>query len=166
MEQEKSMQDEMNEVWMESITQNIELLIPKAWLPQINEMLPKLLNIVKIGMKKGMKTISSQLGNRIFMIMNLPVKLANSDEIFKVPHYIMINPDQIDFFQIPTAKCPNGEFKLKPGEAPLAIYSFMTMAEKIQNYTNVKDMIADIQNGNFMNFTFPEKVSTPIIEDK
>lgn len=157
MAEEKTMQDEMNEVWMDSITENIELIIPKSWLPQINEMLPKLLNIAKMGMKKYMKTVSSQLGNRIFMIMNMPVKLQGSDEIFNVPHFIVIKPEQIDFFQSPSAEFPNGEFKLKQGQVPIAIYSFATMAEKIQNYKDVKEFIKDIQNGNFMNFTFPEK---------
>lgn len=153
---EKTSQDEMNEVWMDAITDNIELLIPKDWLPQINEMLPKLLNIVKIGIKKGMKTVSSQLVNRIFMIMNIPVKFPNG-EILSVPHYIMIKPEQIDFFQSPTAENPHGEFKLKAGENPIAIYSFATLADKIQGYTDVKALIADIQTGNFMNFTFPEQ---------
>lgn len=157
MAEEKTMQEEMNEVWMDSITENIELLIPKSWLPQINDMLPKLLNIVKMGMKKYMKTVSSQLGSRIFMIINRPVKLKGSDEIFNVPHYVMIKPEQIDFFQAPSAEFPNGEFKLKIGEVPITIYSFADMADKIQNYKDVKELIKDIQNGSFMNFTFPEQ---------
>lgn len=153
---EKSSQDEMNEVWMESMAESIKFLIPEAWEKDINTLLPKLLNIVKIGMKKGMKTISSQLGNDIFMIMNLPVQFE-SGEILKVPHYVMISPDQINFFQTPTPENPNGEFKLKDGEVPKAIYSFATLAEKIQNYTDVKDIMKDIQTGNFMKFTFPDQ---------
>lgn len=156
MSEEKTMQEEMNEEVMELALQNIHKLIPEEWMPRINEILPKILNMVKIGMKKSMKTISSQLGDRIFMIMNIPVQFPNGD-ILKVPHYIMIDPNQIDFFQTPSAENPNGEFKLKAGEVPKAIYSFATLAEQIQGYTDVKELFADIQNGNFMKFTFPEK---------
>jgi len=157
MSEEKTMHDEMNEEWMDLAVENIHRLIPEEWMPRINEILPKILNIVKIGMKKGMKTISSQLGNRIFMIMNIPMKYKDSDEIFNIPHYIMISPDQIDFFQTPTPECPNGEFKLKVGQQPKAIYSFATLADKIQNYTDVKELISDLQSGNFMKFTFPDQ---------
>lgn len=153
---EITMQDEMNEEWMNLAVENIHKLIPEEWMPRINEILPKILNVVKIGMKKSMKTISSQLGNNIFLIMNLPVEFKTG-EIFKVPHYIMISPDQIDFFQTPSPELPNGEFRLKLGEVPKAIYSFSTLAEQIQNYKDVKELLADIQNGNFMKFTFPDK---------
>lgn len=150
---EKTMADEMNEVWMDSIAQNIEFLIPKAWLPQINEMLPKLLNIVKISLMKSIKKVSQSLGDNIFMIMNVPV--ISDGKTYNVPHYIMINKNQIDFMQQPTAEFPNGDFKLKAGELPKAFYSFAKFAEKIKSYTDVKDLIADINSGKLMEFTIP-----------
>lgn len=150
IEKYKTMKDEMNEEWTELAIQNIHKLIPQEWMPRINEILPKILNIVKIGIKKNIKSMADQLGvNKMYIIMNLPTKFKDSEEIVMMPSYIRIDKSQLGPSQLNEA---TGEYELqlKPGEVPEINFSMMTLAEKIHSYEKIEDLISDVKNGKFI----------------
>ena len=143
------MQDEMNDEWFELATKNIHKLIPQEWMPQINEILPKILKIVKIGMKKNIKTTAEQLGNdRIFLMMNSPYILEDGSTIM-VPSCFSISKTQLG----PSAlneETGMWELQLKPGEKPQYTFSMLTFIEKMDKYDKLEDLIRDLKDGTFM----------------
>lgn len=143
------MQDEMSDEWFELATQNIHKLIPQEWMPRINEILPKILKIVKIGMKKNIKTTAEQLGNdRIFLMMNSPYIIADGSTIM-VPSCFSISKTQLG----PSAlneETGMWELQLKPGEKPEYNFSMLTFIEKMDKYDKLEDLIRDLKNGTFL----------------
>lgn len=143
------MQDEMNDEWMELAIGNIHKLIPEDWMPLINEILPKLLNIVKIGIKKNIKNSAEQLGNNKMMIMmNIPYKLENNS-VMMVPGIFKIDKSQLGPSLLNEA---TGEYELqlKPGQTPELTFSMLTLANKISSYEKIEDLIKDVKAGTFI----------------
>ena len=160
----KTMRDEMNEEWAELAMENIHKLIPKEWMPRINEILPKVLNIVKIGIKKNIKNMAEQLGpNKMYIIMNMPAKFKDSDEVIMIPSYLRIDKSQLGPSKYNKA---TGEFELqlKAKEVPEVNFSMMTLAEKINSYNKIEDLIADVKNNKFL--TLKDINYKPQKEDK
>lgn len=143
------MQDEMSDEWFELATKNIHKLIPQEWMPQINEILPKILKIVKIGMKKNIKTTAEQLGNdRIFLMMNSPYIIEDGSTIM-VPSCFSISKDQLGP-SVLDESTGRYELMLKPGEKPQYTFSMLTFIEKMDKYDKLEDLIRDLKNGTFM----------------
>lgn len=92
---EKTMNEEMNDEVFDLAVQNIHKLIPEEWMPRINEILPKILNIVKIGINKNIKTTAEGLGDTKMMIcMNFPHSLQDGSTMM-VPTMFKIDKNQI-----------------------------------------------------------------------
>lgn len=143
------MQEEMNEEWMELAVSNIHKLIPDEWMPRINEILPKILNIVKIGIKKSIKSTAESLGNnKIFLFMNAPY-IREDNSITMVPTIFKIDKSQLGPSVLNVAT-GNYELTIKSGEVPEITFSLFNLAEKINEYKNVQDIIRDVKNGNFL----------------
>ena len=91
----KTMQEEMSDEWTDLAIANIGKLIPQEWMPRINEILPKVLNMLKIGIKKNIVTTAESLGNTKMMItMNFPHNLADGSTIM-VPTLIKVDKSQL-----------------------------------------------------------------------
>lgn len=143
------MQDEMNDEWFDLATKNIHKLIPQEWMPQINEILPKILKIVKIGMKKNIKTTAEQLGNdRIFLMMNSPYIIEDGSAIM-VPTCFSISKDQLGP-SVLNEQTGRWELQLKPGEKPELTFSMLTFIQKLDKYEKLEDLMKDIKNGTFL----------------
>lgn len=149
MSTEKTMQEEMNEEWMNLAVKNIHKLLPSHIMDHINAVLPQILNIVKIGIKKNIKSTADSLGNnKMFIEMNFPYQLKDGS-ILMVPALFRIDKSQIGPSEFDPAT-GNYEFKLKDGEVPEIQFSLMTLIEKIDKYERMEDLIIDVKNGNFL----------------
>lgn len=147
--QSKSMQDEMSDEWLDLAVQNIHKLIPQSWMPQINEILPKLLKIVKIAMKKNIKTSAEQLGNtKIMLMLNVPNELSDGSTIM-VPTCYRIDKSQLGPSVLDEAT-GIWELQLKPDSVPEYEFSMLTFIQKLDKYDKIEDLIKDLKNGNFM----------------
>lgn len=144
-----SMQDEMTDEWLELATDNIHKLIPQDWMPRINEILPKILKIVKIAMKKNIKTSAEQLGNsKIMLMLNSPHILGDGSEIM-IPTCYRIDKSQLG----PSVFVPETglwELSLKEGETPEYEFSMLTFINKLDKYEKIEDLVKDMKNGTFM----------------
>lgn len=165
MSSEKTMQEEMNEEWMDLAMSNIHKLIPKEWMPRINEILPKILNVAKIGIKKSIKSSAEQLGNTKMLIeMNMPHRLSDNS-IMMVPTMFRIDKSQIGASEY-DKETGNYEFRLKPGEVPELTFSMLTLAEKINSYNSIEQLIKDIKEGKLFSLEdFNYKVKNISSED-
>lgn len=145
----KTMQDEMNEEWTELFIENMDKLIPEEWNQRINEViLPKILYFLKMALKKGIKDSSNILGKDKFATMcNLPVE--RNGEVIWVPHVIKFRKDQLAH-----------EFALKEGEEPEAIMSYLDLYDRINKYTTVKEIIADMKSGNIFKGLVKSEISS------
>lgn len=147
----------MNDEWFNLAVENIHKLIPNEWMPRINEILPKILEIAKIGIKRNIKSSAEALGNdQMILMMNFPNILENGDTIM-VPTLFTINKNQIGPSEL-DPETGNYEFRLKDGEVPISTFSMLTLANRICSYTKIEDLIKDVKNGNFitledMNYT-------------
>lgn len=154
---EQSMKDQMNDEWFDLAVSNIHKLIPGEWMPRINEILPKILEIAKIGIKRNIKSSAEALGNdQMMLMMNFPNILENGDTIM-VPTLFTINKNQIGPSEFDPAT-GNYEFRLKDGEVPISTFSMLTLANRICSYNKIEDLIRDVKNGSFitledMNYT-------------
>lgn len=149
MSEVKTMKEEMNEEITELVIENITKLIPEEWMPRINEILPKILNIVKTSIKKNIKDTASSLGdNKMFITMNFPHELKDGSTIM-VPTMFRIDKSQLgpSTYDEVTG---NYEFCLKEGQVPEAQFSMMTIAEKIHGYDSVEKLFKDIKDGKFI----------------
>lgn len=143
------MQEEMNDEIMDLAIENIHKLIPEEWMPRINEILPKVLNIVKIGIKKNIKQSAEQLGNnKMFIMMNFPHQLQDGSTIM-VPSMFRIDKSQLGPSRF-NEQTGNYELDLKPGEVPELTFSMLTLAEKINSYETIEQLIKDMKEGTFM----------------
>lgn len=144
-----SAHDEMTDEWLDLAVQNIHKLIPAGWMPQINEILPQLLKIVKVAMKKNVKTSAEQLGNtKIMMMLNVPNELPDGSMIM-VPTCYRIDKSQLGPSVLDEAT-GNWELQLKPGTVPEYEFSMLTFIQKLDKYDKIEDLIKDLKNGNFM----------------
>lgn len=149
MSEVKSMKDEMNDELMELAIENIHKLIPEEWMPRINEILPKILNIVKIGIKKNIKQVAESLGNgKISIMMNMPHELPDKS-IMMVPTFFRIDKRQLGPSEYNKAT-DQYELMLRPGEMPEATFSMLTLIEKINQYDKIEDLIKDVKAGSFL----------------
>ena len=143
------MQDEMTDEWLELATENIHKLIPDEWMPRINEILPKILKIVKIAMKKNVKNSAEQLGpTRMFIMMNAPYIIQDGSTIM-VPSCYSIDKSQLGPSLL-NEETGLYELQLKPGEVPQMTFSMLTFIEKLDRYEKIEDLIKDMKNGTFM----------------
>lgn len=149
MSEEKTMKEEMNEEITDLVIENIHKMIPEEWMPRINEILPKILNIVKTSIKKNIKDTAESLGNnKMFITMNWPHELKDASMIM-VPTMFRIDKSQLGPSTYDEAT-GNYEFSLKDGEVPEAQFSMMTIAEKINSYDSVEKLFKDIKEGKFI----------------
>lgn len=149
MAEEKTMQEEMNEEWMNLAVSNIHKLLPKHIMDHINAVLPQILNIVKIGIKKNIVVTAKSLGNdKMFIEMNFPHTLKDGSTLI-VPTMFKIDKRQIGPSVLNEAT-GDYEFMLKDGEAPELTFSLLTLVEKIDKYDKMEDLIKDVKNGNFI----------------
>lgn len=145
----KSMQEEMNDEWFELAVSNIHKLIPGEWMPRINEILPKILEIVKIAIKRNIKSSAEALGNdQMILMMNFPNILEDGSTIM-VPTLFTITKNQIGPSELDPAT-GNYEFRLKQGEVPISRFSMLTLANRICSYNKIEDLIKDVKNGTFI----------------
>lgn len=143
------MQDEMNEEWFNLAVSNINKLIPAEWMPRINEILPKILEIAKIAIKKNIKSSAETLGDdQMVLMMNFPNMLEDKSVIM-VPTIFTINKNQIGPSELDPAT-GNYEFRLKDGEVPISSFSMLTLANRICSYNKLEDLIKDVKNGTFI----------------
>lgn len=143
------MQEEMNDEIMDLAIQNIHKLIPEEWMPRINEILPKVLNIVKMGIKKNIKNSAEQLGdNKMFIMMNFPHQLKDGS-IIQVPTMFRIDKSQLGPSRF-NAQTGNYELDLKAGEVPELTFSMLSLAEKINSYESIEQLTKDVKEGTFM----------------
>lgn len=149
MSKDVSMSEEMNDEWMELAVQNIHKLIPEEWMPRINEILPKILNIVKIGIKKNIKQTAESLGNgKICIMMNMPHALPDNN-IMMVPTFFRIDKRQLGPSEY-NETTGMYELMLRKGEVPEATFSMLTLAERLNAYDKIEDLIKDVKNGQFL----------------
>ena len=143
----KEMRDEMNEEFAEAFISNIQTLIPKEWKPKIDEMLPKILKLVKHGISAMFKKIAKELGDnkKIFVIMNYPVKYIDKDTVIYEPYMLSIETEKLL------------KFELKEGEKPEWMLSFAEVIKKIQSYKTIESLITDLQGGKII--SLPEENS-------
>ena len=143
----KEMRDEMNEEFAEAFISNIQTLIPKEWKPKIDEMLPKILKLVKHGLSAMFKKIAKDLGDnkKIFVIMNYPVKYIDKDTVIYEPYMLSIETEKLL------------KFELKEGEKPEWMLSFAEVIKKIQSYKTIESLITDLQGGKII--SLPEENS-------
>ena len=141
------MRDEMNEEFAEAFISNIQTLIPKEWKPKIDEMLPKILKLVKHGISAMFKKIAKELGDnkKIFVIMNYPVKYIDKDTVIYEPYMLSIETEKLL------------KFELKEGEKPEWMLSFAEVIKKIQSYKTIESLITDLQGGKII--SLPEENS-------
>ncbi len=145
----KSMQDEMNDEWFNLAVENIQKFIPDEWMPRINEILPKILEIAKIAIKKNIKSSAETLGDdQMVLMMNFPNILDDKSTIM-VPTIFTIHKNQIGPSELDEAT-GNYEFRLKDGEVPISSFSMLTLANRICSYNKIEDLIKDVKNGNFI----------------
>lgn len=143
------MQEEMNDEWMELAVSNIHKLIPDEWMPRINEILPKILKIVQIGIKKNIKQSAEQLGNnKMFITMNAPYETADGG-IIMVPCMYRIDKKQLGPSVLDEASGMY-ELRLREGEQPEITFSMLTLAEKIMSYDKIEDLLKDMKDGTFI----------------
>ena len=137
----KTMQEEMNEEFVELAMENINTLIPEAWNQHLNEvLLPKILGIMKLALKKGIKDSGKMLGeNKMMIVTNMPVILNDGSTVL-IPHAFTIDKRKLE-----------NEVVLKEGETPDASFSYLALYEKINGYKNVKDIMLDVKSGNIFN---------------
>lgn len=144
------MQEEMNDEWFELAASNIHKLIPQEWLPRINEILPQILNIVKIGSKRIIKSNAETLGNnKMAILVNTPYQLKDSDIMIMVPTYYKIDKRQLGP-SVLNEQTGLYELQLKQGEVPEITFSMMTLFEKLNAYTKIEDLIKDFKEGKFL----------------
>lgn len=145
----KTMQDEMNEEWTELFIENMDKLIPKEWNDRIQEViLPKILYFLKMALKKGIKDSQNLFGKDKFItICNLPME--RNGEVIYVPHGIKFRKDQLLH-----------EFALKPGEEPEAMISYLDIYDRIDKYTTVKEIIADMKSGDIFKGLVKSEISS------
>lgn len=142
------MNDEMQDEWFELAVSNIHKLIPSEWMPRINEILPKLLKIVKIGIKKNIRQTAESLGDsKMFIMMNIPYRVEEG--IIMVPGMFRIDKRQLGPSRL-NEETGLYELQLKPGEQPEVTFSMMTLAEKINSYEKIEDLIRDVKDGSFL----------------
>ena len=151
----KEMHDEMNEEFAEAFISNIQTLIPKEWKPKIDEMLPKILKLVKHGLSAMFKKIAKDLGDnkKIFVIMNYPVKYIDKDTVVFEPYILSIETEKLL------------KFELKEGEKPEWTFSFAEAVKKIQSYKTIESLITDLQGGKIISLP-DEKQENPKQEEK
>lgn len=138
----------MNDEWFELAISNVHKLIPEEWLPRINEILPKLLKIVKIGIKKNIRQTAESLGNnKMFIMMNIPYQVEEG--IIMVPGMFRIDKSQLGPSKL-NEQTGMYELQLKPGEQPEVTFSMMTLAEKLNSYDKIEDLIRDVKDGSFL----------------
>lgn len=139
----------MNDEWMELAIDNINKLLPEHVMSHINAVLPKILNIVKIGIKKNIKATAEHLGDdKMFIEMNFPYVL-NTGETIMVPSMFKIDKKQIGPSEF-NEETQCYEFRLKDGEVPEIQFSLMTLVEKLDKYDKMEDLIKDVKNGTFI----------------
>lgn len=136
-EEPKTMKEQMDEEWTDFFIENLDKLIPKEWNDRIQEViLPKILYFFKMALKKGIKDSQNMLGKDKFATAcNLPVE--RNGEVIWVPHIIKFHKDQLEH-----------EFALKEGEQPEMMVSYLDVYDRIDKYTTVKEIIADMKSGN------------------
>lgn len=145
----KTMSEEAQDEWMELAAENIHKLIPAEWMPRINEILPKVLNMVKIGIKKNIKETAKSLGDsKMYIMMNFPHTLPSGDTM-QVPTMFRIDKSQLgpSVYDETTGLY---ELQLKEGEQPEATFSMLTLANKINSYENLTDLIKAVKDGTFL----------------
>lgn len=143
----KQAQDEMNEEIAEATIENIRALVPKEWQPKIDEMLPKILKLVKHALKGAIKNLSKELGEnkKMFVVRNAPSQVGEEKKIYFQPRFYVIETEQLQ------------AFKLKDGEAPKVNYPLAELAEKIESYKTVESLLADLNNGSLLQLTTDTK---------
>lgn len=136
----KQAQDEMNEEIAEATINNLRTLIPKEWQPKIDEMLPKVLKLVKHALKGAIKNLSKELGEnkKMFVVRNAPSKVTGDEKIYFLPRFYVIETEQLE------------NFKLKDGESPKVNYPLAELAEKIESYKTIESLLADLNNGSLL----------------
>lgn len=158
MAEQKTMRDEMNDEWMELALENINKLLPEHVMSHINAVLPKILGIVKIAIKKNIKNTAEYLGDdKMFIEMNFPYVFPNGDTIM-VPSMFKIDKRQIGP-SVYNEATGCYDFALKEGEVPEIQFSLMTLVEKIDKYDKMEDLIKDVKDGTFI--TIDEIKYTP-----
>jgi len=132
----KKMKDEMNNAINEALLENVQTLIPDAWKPKINEMLPKILGLIKHGLKASLKKLTEELGEnkKIFMVMNVPAK-GDDGVVFFRPKFMIIETSQLE------------AFNLKAGEILKVNYPLTAIVEKIESYKTAEKLLADLSSG-------------------
>lgn len=159
MSEPKTMAEEAQDEWLELAVENIDKLIPEEWSETLNNViLPKLLKIFKMALKKSIKDTHNMVGeNKYILLCNMPVQLADN-KILQVPHLFKIDKSQF-----------KNELELKEGQAPELMISYMDIYAKIDSYANVKDIIADMKNGTIfkgiVKNNLPEKQEQKQIEE-
>lgn len=133
---EKTMQEQASDEWLELAMENMDKLIPAEWSQTLNEViLPKLLKIFKMALKKSIQDTANIVGeNKYALICNMPVELDG--KVLHVPHFFKIDKSQF-----------KNELELKEGQAPEVTVSYLDIYARIDSYTDVKQIIADMKSG-------------------
>lgn len=140
MSEQKTAQQEASDEWMELAMENIDTLIPDQFRETLNEViLPKMLKIFKMAVKKSVKDSWSLMGNnKLGIICNMPTQMKDNS-VIETPYFIKIDKSQLKY-----------ELELKEGQKPEAMVSYLMLLDKIDRYQNMKDLIADIKAGKLL----------------
>ena len=144
MNEVKKMQQELNNEFNDAMINNVQGLLPEEWKARINEMLPKILGLIKHGLTGTLKKLTEELGEnkKMFVIMNVPTR-DEKGELFYLPKFMSIETSQL------------AAFGLKVGEKPKVNYPLTAIVEKIQAYKDAQQLLADLSSGSLFNVTAP-----------
>lgn len=143
MNEVKKMQQELNGEFNSAMLENVQSLLPPEWKARVNEMLPKILGLIKHGLTGTLKKLTEELGDnkKMLVVMNVPTR-DDKGEIFYQPKFMSIETTQL------------AAFTMKQGEKPKINYPLTAIVEKIQSYTDAQQLLTDLSNGNL--FTISE----------
>lgn len=135
MAEEKTMAEQAQDEWLDLAIENMDKLIPAEWSQQLNEVIfPKLLKIVKMALKKSIKDTHEIVGtNKYLLVCNIPIELPDG-KIIQIPHAAKFDKSQL-----------KNEIELNSD--PELLVSYLDMYNKIDSYTNIKDIMAAVKDG-------------------